>query len=346
MEQLTERQKHIFMSLVESYVESAQPVGSRTLMKQKNISFSPATIRNEMSDLEALGFVTHPHTSAGRVPTDKGYRFYVNAVTRDQEEEVDIKLAEQVMQHFPARMKDLDELIEFTSGVLSTLSEQAALVSYPEPGLLYFGEIELIPLANRRVLIMWVSTNGLVGHRMVEVDEPVTAALCQKVSRLLNTELKGKKFSEMQTVLLHKLRYERDKLRDVYELARKIIRLASGENEPVFKFSGSRRLLEKPEFQNVDALKRIFSMLEEAESKLARLFRQDLEDASIHVHIGEENPASMRDCSIIAAPYAVKGQAVGMVAVVGPRRMPYRRMIRVVHYVARSFSEHFEHFIL
>lgn len=337
-EKITERQKQILRKLIEMYVKSAQPVGSQAMAESMRLSLSSATIRNDMSELEQLGYIMHPHTSAGREPTDKGYRFYVNEIS--EEDIVNTKLAKQVISDFSKDIHDLDVLIDLTSKVLAALTEQAAIVILPEPEFLYVKDIKIVPLDRHRLIVVWTTTDGVVTHRIVDVERKLTPELCRHIMNLLNQELGGKRIAEAEHILLEKLKECRDKLRTIYELARQIMHISLTQSSlSSLKTSGSDYMFEKPEFQDVSVLHRIFRYLQSNESSLLSLIHSTNQADGMRVRIGSENPLDLRECSVVSTPYRLQGQVVGSLAVLGPRRMPYRRMMSAVYYVSQVLSE-------
>lgn len=340
-DKLTERQKFILSRLIEVHVKLAQPVGSQALAEAMQLHVSSATIRNEMSELEQLGYITHLHTSAGRLPTDKGYRFYVNEISEN--DMADARIGKQVMASFSKKIRDMEELIDVTSKILALLTEQASVVVLPEPEFLYLKDVKLIALESHRLLVVWTTTDGVVSHRLVDIEKKITPELCKRIMALLNEELAGRKLGEIEYILLDKLKDCRDTLRSMYELAREIMNVSlTGAEIPSLKTSGSGYMFDKPEFRDVSILQRIFRILQGEGKNIGSLIRSGNWTEGVQVSIGTENPSDLKECSIVSAPYRLGHDAIGSLAVIGPRRMPYRSTMSTVYYVSRMLSEALE----
>ncbi len=340
-DKLTERQKLILSRLIEMHVKLAQPVGSQALAESMRLHVSSATIRNEMSELEQLGYITHLHTSAGRLPTDKGYRFYVNEISEN--DMADARISKQVMSGFSKKIRDMEELIDVTSKVLAALTEQASVVILPEPEFLYLKDVKLVLLKSNRLLVAWTTTDGVVSHRVVDVDKKITPELCKRIMTLLNEELAGHKLGEVEYILLDKLKDCRETLRSMYEMARQIMNLSLlGTEIPSLKTSGSDYMFDKPEFRDVSILQRIFRILQGQEKNIESLIQSGNWMEGVQVRIGTENPSDLKECSIVSAPYRLGSHAFGSLAVIGPRRMPYRLTMSTVYYVSHMLSEALE----
>lgn len=340
-EKLTARQRAILLKLVETYVKLAQPVGSQALTEAMRLNLSSATVRNEMSELEGLGYITHPHTSAGRLPTDKGYRYYVNEVAH--EDMTDARLAKQVMSNFSREIHDLDKLISLTSDVLAALTEQASIVLLPETESAHLNTICLVPIDYCHLLVVWTTTDGVITHRVIEVVQTPVPDLCRRVAVLLNEELAGQKIADVEPILLAKLENCRDTLRSLYEFAREVMHLSIAQaTSPALKTSGSKYMFEKPEFRDVFILQRVFRFLNGGDQNIWSLIQAEDWSEGVRVRIGGENPVDLKECSIVSAPYTLRGHAAGLLGVIGPRRMPYRRAMSVVYHVSQMLSEALE----
>ena len=344
-ESLLDRQKHILSHLIDLYVEPAQPVGSRTLARVGHFNLSPATIRNEMSGLEERGYITHPHTSSGRVPTDKGYRFYVDAVPEPAG--LDSELLRKIKRHFQAKIRDLEDLARLSSKVLAGLTEQAAIVLYPQPDRLCLNRVDLFFVDRRQVLVVWSSTSGFEANRLVDVGgEVLSPDLLKRITYLLNDELQGVRFSEAEPHMLEVLLKRRDALAKVQALVDVILKQSIGQASlPNYTLNGGEHLLDKPEFQDVRILRRVMHLLtteDRPENPWWLLVQKDLEACRLRVHIGAENPEALQDMALVVHPYEFGGASAGAFVLVGPRRMAYREVITAVRHVSHVFSENVE----
>ena len=338
---LTERQKNILRIIVGMYVKTVTPVGSRNISKFYQNKLSPATIRNEMHDLEERGLIKQPHTSAGRIPTDDGYRYYVDHLMN--EVVVPPHLTTLIAREFRDRIDNLETLIEKTSKILSSLSEQAGIVIFPMLEDLTVKRIELTLLAKKHLLVVWVLSNGVVQNKVVDLNEEIPPLEIERVGRFLNNELSGLPMSDVMRHLEDKFVEAKDALRSLSRNAHSIVR----ESFPVpgqrrLSLQGSRYILDQPEFQDWEKSKRLFKTLEEHKF-LMDLVQSNLDDDGVRVQIGlEHHCQDIWDCSFVTARYCVNKKTVGALGILGPRRMPYERVISLVDHMSRRFSEALE----
>lgn len=337
MEDLSQRQKQILARVIECYIRTTLPVGSQTLVEQYDLSLSPATLRYEMGNLEVRGYLTHPHTSAGRIPTDRGYRFYVRElVTEEPPSESLLELISREMRH---QIENLESFIERSSRVLSAMAEETVLVISPELAELYFKEINLVPLDPARLLAVWCSTSGLVQNCVVEIGSPLSHEEVRRIQNFINQELSGEPMHSLEEALRKRVRGERDSLRRLYEETLHIVHKSMVQwEEPRVFVEGSRYILNQPEFQDVKKFQRLITTLEE-KSSLVDLLKHRPSPEGIHVAIGEKELSSdIWDCALVSAPYLLRGRRVGMLGILGPRRMPYGRMMGLAHRMADEIT--------
>ena len=339
MNRLTERQQKILAIIVNDYVETASPVGSKTISDRFHRDVSPATIRNDMARLEELGFITHPHTSAGRVPTDLGYRFFVDSLLPVQS--IDTAEAGVIAWEYRQKVKGIEELIERTSRILSFLTEQASLVLYPTQKELMLKRIELIPYSHSHLLVIWATTTGIVQNKMVDMEELIPEEELFRLNRFLNAELSGKYFSEISGYLRDKLSSVKDSLLRQYRWAHEVAsRAFQLEEEKRLYLAGSRFILKQPEFQEDAARTRTLFRILETKEMLRQAFDQDLTLGEVRVQIGSENRArEFDDYTLISTQYRCQNKPLGTLGILGPKRLPYARMISLVDFVARRLSD-------
>lgn len=338
MNKLTARQKEILTRVIESHITTSLPVGSRALAGRYDLSLSPASLRHEMGILEELGYLTHPHTSAGRLPTDRGYRFYVRDVVKEE------PIPEAVLDFIAAEMKgkieNLEGLMERASRVLSAMAQEAVLLMSPQLRRLYLKELNLVPLDPTRVLAVWCTTSGVVQNCLVEMGTPISADEAVRIRNFIKEEFAGEAVDSLEEALLVKMKSCRDSLRWVYERTLEIIRrsLPYWEVSRLF-VEGSRYILSQPEFQDLRKLERLMTALEEKSGLFNLLKHQPLE-AGVHVAIGEEELSKdIWDCALVSAPYLWHGRWVGTLGILGPRRMPYGRMMGLAHQMSEEISQ-------
>lgn len=336
---LTDRQNDILRIIVSLYIKTVAPVSSGTIAKFYHDALSPATVRHEMHDLENQGFIQQPHTSAGRIPTDKGYRQYVDHLMH--ETTVPPHVAVLVAREYRERMDNVETLFDRTSKILSSLSEQAGLVVFPTCDGLTLKRIELTQLSNKHLLVVWVASNGFVQNKIIDLHS-IPAADLERINRALNEELSGVFMSQLRDRLTDKLGTQ-NSLHGLYQSAQVIV----NESLPTLQtrrlaLEGSRFILDQPEFHDWEKSRRLFKTLEEKEF-LTDLVQTNSNREGVHVQIGLEHQCQdIWDCSFVTAQYRVHEQVVGSLGVLGPRRMPYDRVISLVDYMSRRLSEALE----
>ncbi|MEW6446360.1 MAG: heat-inducible transcriptional repressor HrcA [Pseudomonadota bacterium] len=332
---LNERAQHLLKALVERYISEGIPVGSRTLSQATPFSLSPATIRNVMADLEELGLIHSPHTSAGRVPTIQGYRLFINQLLtmRDLDSaQVDI-ISGELRQASGSRQ----HLIETASQMLSHLTRYAGLVTLPRREHARLRQIEFIPLSSNRVLAILVMDDGEVQNRVLPVSRAYTQGELREFGALLSERLAGQEASRVRDTLLA----EMDKVRsDLNALMREAILLteqAMGESTPgpSLVVSGQSNLVGLGDITNLERMRRLFEAFE-TKRDILHLLDQSQRADGVEIFIGGESGYDpLEECSLVTAPYREKGRVVGYLGIVGPTRMPYDQVIPLVDITAR-----------
>jgi heat-inducible transcriptional repressor len=329
---IDERARTLLKTLIEHYIADGQPVGSRALSRLSGLDLSPATIRNVMSDLEEMGFVASPHTSAGRVPTPRGYRFFVDTLVTLR------PLAEQQTAIIEGRLREADpqRAIQTAAQLLSSLSQFAGVVLTPRRSS-SFKQVEFVRLSERRVLLIIVTPEGDVQNRILLTQTSFTQSQLIEAANMLNEHFAGKSFSEVRTLLHSDLRRLREDISALMEAAVKAGSEAEAESDPVV-VSGERNLLGSDLSTDVDTLRRMFDLFEH-KTRLIHLLDTSIGAHGVQIYIGGESQlVPMDEMSMVVAPYAVDGQVVGTLGVVGPTRMAYERVIPIVDITAKLLS--------
>ncbi len=332
---LSDRAQNLLKILVERYIAEGQPVGSRALSRFSRLDLSPATIRNVMADLEDLGFVTSPHTSAGRVPTPKGYRFFVDTLltVRPLEDVERQQLEEQLLPDDPHRV------VASASQVLSDLTHFAGVVVAPRRRGAVLRHVEFFSLSEKRVLLIIVASDGEVQNRVLLTDRTYTASQLQEAANFINQHYAGLDFDALR----HKVRNELiDLHRDISALMQAAIETGSDALQQASDdvvITGGRRLLEVDELSNdMQRLRRLFDLFER-KTQLLDILEQSERAEGVKIFIGGESQlVPLDECSIVTAPYEVDGRIVGTVGVIGPTRMAYERVIPIVDITAKLLS--------
>jgi len=332
---LSERAQTLLKILVERYIAEGQPVGSRALSRFSSLELSPATIRNVMADLEEMGFVTSPHTSAGRVPTPKGYRIFVDTLltVRPMEELERQQLEEQLAPDDPHRV------VNAASQILSDLTHFAGVVVAPRRRGAVLRQVEFMSLSDKRVLLIIVASDGEVQNRVLVTDRSYSPSQLVEAANYINQNYGGLEFDQLRQKVRNELV---DLHQDISSLMQAAIVAGSENMRPAADgvvISGGRNLLEVHDLSNdMDRLRRLFSLFE-SKTQLLELLEQSERAEGVKIFIGGESTlVPLDECSIVTAPYEVDGQVVGTVGVIGPTRMAYERVIPIVDVTAKLVS--------
>jgi heat-inducible transcriptional repressor len=330
------RHNGILRAIVQDYIRTAEPVGSRTISRKYGFSLSPATIRNIMADLEDMGLVAQPHTSAGRVPTDKGYRLYVDSLmdrTPLSREEVE-RIEQQVR---PSPPEEVDDLLREAGKLLSALSPYVAVALAPRLQDSRFQRAEFV--SRDRVLVILLADSGMVHHKTVVLDEPLTQDELERMARFLSDQLKGRTLQEVRDLLVSQMAEEKalyDRL--LAQALRLGAQALAGETEADVYVAGASRIADQPEFADVQKMKSLYAAFEE-KSKLVMLLSDCLRGGGCRIFIGSEIPVEdIRELSVVASPYGRHGQVMGVLGVLGPTRMDYGHTVALVETTARLLS--------
>jgi heat-inducible transcriptional repressor len=333
-----ERTKQILTSVINEYVLTAEPVGSRKLAKKYNINLSSATIRNVMSDLEDLGLLHQPHTSAGRIPTEKALRFYVNSILKVK----DLKLREKdrIRKRYQFSELEASAIIKQTSEVLSVLSHQMSIMSAPKIIGTVLKHIEFIKISTNRILVIFVSQSGFVQNRIVEDQEDISQDELDKYTNYLGDIFVGISLEEVREKLDEEMQKEKIAYDQLLSKALQLSKKALGEeSEPELYMGGKINLFESPEFSEVGRMKTLLQALEE-KNLLLTLLDKTMDAEGVQIFIGSEVELSdMQTLSIITSPYRQGKNVVGALGIIGPTRMDYLNLIPIVEYSAQLVTE-------
>jgi heat-inducible transcriptional repressor len=336
MRDLNERSREIFRHLVEAYLDSGQPVGSRLISKRLDQRLSPASIRNVMADLEEAGLLFSPHTSAGRLPTDAGLRIFVDALL--ELGEVTAEERASIESRCAAAGRSVQDVLSQVSTALSGLSAAASIVVAPKADA-PLRHVEFVRLAPTRVLVVLVFDSGLVENRVIEVSDRLTASELIRASNYLSARLQGRTVGEARGEILAELASQKA---EVDELTRRLVEQglatwAGGEGPPTLIVSGHSNLLQEVHaLEDLERVRRLFDELEEKEN-MARLLELTQRAEGVRIFIGAENKLfGLSGCSMVVAPYAnSRKEIVGAIGVIGPTRLNYARIIPIVDYTAQ-----------
>lgn len=334
-QELTEREKTVFMSIVHSFVQTAEPVGSRYLTKRYGLNISPATVRNVMMDLEDKGLIAQPHTSAGRVPTNMGYRQYVNSIMKSAKLSGREKKA--IIRKLTDFSQDIDQIVEKSTTVLSEISNQLGVILSPRFNRGKLNKINLVSISDDKLLVILDIKSGLVKTIIVEIDSKVPQTLLETTTQLLNERLHGLSLGELQKSLKERFRdVDADSKRLLGAIERNADKLVHVDPEGDFHFSGVKKVISQPDFESKEKIGKILELLDRKDVLVKIMSEQEEEGVSIV--IGDENKeALMQNCSLITTTYQYK-DTFGTLGVIGPTRMQYSKVIALVDFMAETLT--------
>ncbi|NLG85009.1 MAG: heat-inducible transcription repressor HrcA [Firmicutes bacterium] len=334
---MDERKRRILKVITDDYIASAEPVGSRTIARKYDLGLSPATIRNEMADLEEEGYLEQPHTSAGRIPSHRGYRYYVNELMerrRLQPEEI-----ERIVKGMSARKRAIDHLIHQAARVLAQFTHYPSLILAPDKQHAVIKHVRLVRLGERSVLLLFVTNTGQVESKVIDCYPDLNDFDLDNLSGLLNMRLCNRPVVEIKTTMEKELGPE---LRCPPELFRRTLEalLEAVRNDTIEQVitDGTAQILDQPEFAERERFRPLLDLFEE-EQALYRLLTENAGPGKVRVTIGEENKEeAVRNCSVVTATYEAGPRAVGIIGVLGPTRMDYAKVLATVEFMASHLS--------
>ncbi|NVK32545.1 MAG: heat-inducible transcription repressor HrcA [Gammaproteobacteria bacterium] len=334
---LSDREQYVLKTLIEHYIADGVPVGSRTLSKIEGINCSPATIRNVMGDLEALGLLHAPHTSAGRVPTQQAYRIFVDHFVgasnlKQLGDRLDLKLPSDVSR---------EKLIQRASEQLSGLTQMAGLVTLPSRKSAQLKQVEFLPLSERRILVILVNSDDEIENRVIQTDRDFTPSELTEAANYINQTHAGKSFTSLRDNLREDLLNLRENLKDhtqqMLDATSKALE-SDEENEGDFALSGQTNLMSFNDLSDVDRLRELFEAFN-SKRDILRLLERSLAADGVQIFIGQESGFDpLAHCSVVTAPYQKDGEIIGVLGVVGPTRMAYEKVIPTVDITSKLLT--------
>lgn len=337
LNQMPERSLYLFGLLVERFIEEGQPVGSRTLARDSELELSPATIRNVMADLEEMGLLHSPHTSAGRIPTVKGYRLFVDSLLRVNE--LNGSEIERIAEELSAR-QDLRSLLERTSSMLSEITRFAGIVMLPRQDQHALRHVEFVALSGNRILVVMVINDREIQNRIIHTAREYTPSELQQASNYLNDMFVGKDLTWIRAELLKELKKMKENVNQIMQTAIEMAQQAFLKTDSGYDYvlAGQTNLMDVAELCDVERLKKLFNSFNQKRDIL-HLLEQAIHANGVQIFIGEEAGYDVLDnCSVVTSPYAVDGQILGVLGVIGPTRMHYERVIPIVDITAKMLG--------
>ena len=344
--ELTERKMKILKAIISKYLETGDPVGSRTISKDPELNLSSATIRNEMADLEEMGYIIQPHTSAGRIPSDLGYRYYVNLLMEEQED-LKERDAEREQEHRELLQKvdRMEVVLKNVADSLAVNTNYATLVSTPQIGEAKLKFIQLSMVDSRRLLVVIVVGNETVKNVILPIDEPLANDEVLKLNILLNSFLQGLTLNDINLQLVHAMKVQAGMHANILEgIFEGIVEAIHEADNMQIYTSGATNMLKYPELVNPESTSEILDTLVEKKA-LVKLVDETVNQEDRHgiqVYIGNENQVqSLKDCSIVTATYRLEEGGTGTVGIIGPKRMDYRKVVSTLRKLTDDLDEIF-----
>ncbi len=336
---LDERKLRVLYAIIDSYVSSAEPIGSRTISKYYDLGVSPATIRNEMSDLEDLGFLNKTHSSSGRVPSDKAYRLYVDKMI-NMEQKVDKRRKQEIKSILEKEHRELDQLVQNSAKLLSQITSYTALALSPQIKETKIKHIQLVPIEKSQILLIIVNETGLVKNTVLKLEKAIPDDQLLALTNMLNIKLKNKAISEIEKGALSEVFTEFYQYKSEIEKILPVINKSVESIESVDLYAdGITKLLSFPEYKDIDKVRTIISFIED-KNELIQLMVDDTLAQDISIKIGNENYyAPIKDCSIITATYKLDGETIGKIGILGPTRMDYISLAKTLKIFSENISE-------
>lgn len=332
---LDKRKKEILQAVIDEYINTAEPVSSATLVKKYGLNYSSATVRNELAELETIGYLDKPHTSAGRVPSEKGYRFYVDELVND--EAISIEEIKYIQNKLSTKVNEIEDLTKIATSTLSEITHYTTVAIGPKTDMQIIEEIKFVLLGSRMLMVVIVTDSGLVKETIIKYDEDINQSQVETLNNLFNSKLKGKPLSKidkpMEEYILSEINYSVEVIKPIIEQINKVI-----EEENQIYLEGTNKSFDLPEFKSLEIAKNFVNILDEKELMLDMLNSGIAKD--INVYIGDENDnEQLKDFSVVTFKHSVGDKDLGTIGIIGPKRMDYSKVISVMKYISKKMQE-------
>jgi heat-inducible transcriptional repressor len=335
---LDDRSKKVLYAVIQCYINTPGPVGSRVVSKKYPFGFSPATIRNIMSDLEEMGYLRQPHTSAGRVPTDSGYRFYVDSLSTERQQ-INNALTAELTKKFELIKKDINSFLDDASKMLSELSHYIGITMSPNTSMTTLSKIELLKYRDNQLAVILFTDEGIIKNKIVPVDPEISQKELNLIAEYINSRFKGQSLDEIKRLILKEMTRERVLCDSLISEAIRICRTAFSSAPGNIYISGLSEVLRLPEFCDINRIRELLQTLE-AKHIIVNLLDNIADSEGTQVIIGAENLLDeMKQFSLVAATYKEGNRPIGTVAIIGPKRMNYQEAISIVDSTAQFITK-------
>lgn len=337
---LDDRKIKVLYAIINSYVISAEPIGSRTISKQYDLGVSSATIRNEMSDLEEQGYLNKPHSSAGRIPSDKAYRLYVDEILKIKKPKIDLIKKEKIKQILTSESREIEHLIQNSAKVLSAITSYTAIAISPQLKESKIKHIQLIPIDSQQILMVLVSNSGAVKNSIFRLDKEVSEEQIMIISHFLNDKLRDKTINEISTQIATGVFKEIHQFKNILDSIIPIINQSMEDIDNIDLYSdGVTKILNFPEYKDLDKAKSFISFIEDKDLVVDLLLNNPI-SGNIEITIGNENIYDpIKDCSLITATYKLGDRTIGKIGVIGPTRMDYLKLVNTLQLFSVNITE-------
>jgi len=332
---LDERKKKILQAIVEEYINTAEPVSSGTLAENHGLDYSSATIRNDMAHLESIGLLDKPHTSSGRVPSAKGYRYYVDELIKD--DDISIEEIKYIQAKLQTKINEIEDLTKITTETLSEITHYTTVAKRPKKEGQTIEEIKFVLLGARMLMVVIVTDSGLIKETIIKFDEDITEKQAETLNTLFNNRLKGKPLSKIdkpvEEYIISELNYSIDVIRTIIEQMNKIL-----EEDSQVYLEGTNKAFDFPEFKSIKVAKNFMDLIDTKEEMIELLNSGVADD--INVYIGDEGEnEQLKDFSIVTFKHIVGNKDLGTIGIIGPKRMDYSKVISVMKYINKKLNE-------
>jgi len=336
-DELSERKMQILKTLIDDYVQTAQPVGSRTISRKYELGLSSATIRNEMADLEEMGYISQPHTSAGRVPSDKGYRFYVDHLM--QAHTLAMEEMQQIRTAMELRMNEINSLIHRASNIISMITGYTSIAISPRLTGVMLKTVQLVPVDDKKVLAVVVSSGGIVKNQVVRLEAETASEILLRLSNYLHEKLNGQVIESLQFPAIEDIvRDTGIKPEVAVSILEGVMQCLKGIEQSELIMNGTMNLLNHPEFSDLFKVREVLELFNDQEV-IKALMNAAMRKSGLNVQIGKENTLeTMRDCSLITASYSLGDNDVGALGIIGPTRMSYGKVVSSMRYIQKLIN--------
>ncbi|MBO7612189.1 MAG: heat-inducible transcription repressor HrcA [Elusimicrobia bacterium] len=325
---LQERKARVLYAVIHEYIKTGKPVGSSVLEQKYKFNLSPATLRNLMAELEKDGYLTHPHTSAGRIPTDAGYKAYVNSLVELQR--LAVEEEERIKKEYEKKTKEIDSLLSQTSKILSGLSNYTGFITAPKAKVNEIRNIELMQVSKSQVMVILLTKTGMVKHKMINLS--VDSEELYELKKFLNNKLRGLTVEEASKRLIVEVEQYQNKQNDMLQLAEQICNVIDSIQEDIY-VDGTSNVLSVPDFTDFESAKSLMK-LNEDKDRLIEIIGKDLDEATVNVKIGGQDLSELKNLSVVKTSYSYGDKIVGVLGIIGPKRMDYDKMMALVNSVS------------